>query len=339
MRKKLDRRRVALVVLPGMPIFELAVPCEVFGIDRSDLTECWYEFGIHPVGNGVQVAHGFGAPDHHDSSGLSGAGTVLVPGCRTIHDAAPPQLLDALREAHSEGARIAGICSGAFVLAEAGLLDGRRATTHWMHADELVRRYPTVSVDADVLYVQQDRIWTCAGTAAAIDLCLELVRQDHGAAIANEVARRMVAPPHRDGGQAQYIRTPQVAAGDALGDVLTWARANLQHDLAISDLAAHAGVSHRTLIRRFQTTTHTTPQRWLARERVMLAQELLETTSLPIERIAARTGHGSAVNLRVQFQRHLGVPPSAYRATFNTGRVAADATAHPGELVTHRGSR
>lgn len=325
MGKKLDSRRVAVVALPGTPIFELAVPCEVFGIDRSDLTQSWYDFAVHTVGRDVRVAHGFAAPDRHDVSALSGAGTVLVPGCRNVHEGAPPQLLAALCDAHAQGGRIAGICSGAFVLAEAGLLDGLRATTHWMHAGTLARRYPNVRVDADVLYVQEGRIWTSAGTAAAIDLCLELVRQDHGAAIANEIARRMVTPPHRDGGQAQYIGTTEVAAdGDPLGDVLAWARTNLQHEVSISDLAVRAGVSHRTLIRRFRATTHTTPQQWLARERIMLAQQLLETTALPIDRIAARTGLGTAVNLRLQFQRHLGVPPSAYRATFNTAHDSTE---------------
>lgn len=323
MGKRLDNRRVAVVALPGTPIFELAVPCEVFGIDRSDLAPGWYDFGIYPVASSVSVAHGFGVPDGHDLTSLSGAGTVLVPGCRSIHDGAPPELLAALRAAHNRGARIAGICSGAFVLAQAGLLDGLRATTHWMHAGELARRFPTVTVDGDVLYVQQGRTWTSAGTAAAIDLCLELVRCDHGASIANEVARRMVTPPHRGGGQAQYIRTTTVTAqGDPLADVLAWARTNLHRDLAISDLANHAGVSHRTLIRRFRATTHMTPQQWLARERTTFAQRMLETTALPIDRIAQRSGHGTAVNMRLQFQRHVGVSPSAYRATFNS--VEAD---------------
>ena len=318
MHKKLDSRGVAVVALPGTPIFELAVPCEVFGVDRSDLAPGWYDFGIYPVAGDVSVAHGFGVPDGHDLAALSGAGTVLVPGCRSIHDGAPQQLLAALRAAHDRGARVAGICSGGFVLAQAGLLDGLRATTHWMHAGELARRFPTVTVDGDVLYVQQGRIWTSAGTAAAIDLCLELVRQDHGASIANEVARRMVIPPHRGGGQAQYIRTTTVTAyGDPLADVLAWARANIHRNLAISDLANRAGVSHRTLIRRFRATTRTTPQQWLARERTMLAQQMLETTPLPIDRIAQRSGHGTAANMRLQFQRHVGVSPSAYRATFN----------------------
>jgi AraC family transcriptional regulator, transcriptional activator FtrA len=319
MRKRLDRSRVAVVALPGTPIFELAVPCEVFGIDRSDLAAGWYDFGIHSAASGVSLAHGFGVPAGLDLTDLSGAGTVLVPGCRSIHDGAPAELLAALRVAHDQGARIAGICSGAFVLAQAGLLDGLRATTHWMHASELARRFPTVTVDADVLYVQQDRIWTSAGTAAAIDLCLELVRRDHGAAIANEVARRMVTPPHRGGGQAQYIRTTSVTPhGDPLADTLAWARANLDRELSIVELADRAGMSHRTLIRRFRTTTHTTPQQWLARERIMAAQQLLETTTLPIDRVAQRSGHGSAANLRLQFQRHVGVTPSAYRATFNS---------------------
>ncbi len=317
MHKKLAKHRVGLVAIPGTPIFEVALAWEVFGIDRRDLTPDWYELVVHPTTPDAVLAGGFVAAQPTPLRGLRHADTVLVPGCAGIHDAAPPALLEELRRAHERGARIAAICSGAFVLAQGGLLDGRTATTHWMHADELARRHPQVSVDASVLYLQQDTIWTSAGTAAGIDMCLEIVRTDHGAAVAAEVARRMVMPPHRTGTQAQFVRRPLPPRGTTPEQqLLDWARAHLNDDLTVRSLADRSGLSHRTLIRKFKATTGLTPQDWISRERVTLAQQLLETTALPVDRVAQHCGLGSAANLRIQFQRHVSLSPSQYRRTF-----------------------
>ena len=220
----------------------------------------------------------------------------------------------AVREAYERGARIAAICSGAFVLAEAGLLDGRRATTHWMHANELAQKYPAVQVDASVLYLEDRGVHTSAGTSAAIDLCLDLVRRDRGAAVANALARRIVAPPHRAGGQAQYV-TALVAddEGSRLSEIAGWARERLATRIRVRDLARRAHVSERTLIRWFEASFGYTPGAWLARERLRLAQELLETTELSIDRIAADCGFGSTAGLRAAFTRHVHTSPTEYR--------------------------
>jgi AraC family transcriptional activator FtrA len=308
---------VALAALPGTPIFELSVPCEVFGIERPDIHQPWYALRVCPTGPSTVLAGGFVADQPGSMDDLAAADTVVVPGCTSIHDEPPTQLIAAIQEAHTRGARVVGICSGAFVLAHAGLLRGRRATTHWMHADELARRFAEITVDPGVLYVQDRGVFTSAGTAAAIDLCLELVRQDYGTAAANELARRMVTPPHRQGGQAQYLRWP-VPPGVHRELTLTmeWARANLQRQITIEQLAQRAYMSRRTLIRRFHDTVGIAPQQWLLRQRLLAAQDLLESTSLPVEQIAERSGMGSAANLRHHFNKQLGISPLAYRSTF-----------------------
>jgi transcriptional regulator GlxA family with amidase domain len=308
--------RVRVVAIPGTPVFELAIACEVFGIDRSDLVPGWYDFAVCPTAPGAEIAAGFVAGQPGTLDELTQADSVIVPGCRSVQDAAPPALLDALRAADRRGARIAAICSGAFVLAEAGLLDGRQATTHWMHADDLARRYPAVTVTAPRLYIQQGNVWTSAGTAAGIDLCLELVRCDFGAAVATELAARMVVPPHRDGSQAQYVRRPVFARSARIGDLADWGRHNLGNGLTVARLARHASVSERTLIRWFSAETGLTPQRWILRERLSLARELLETTHLSVDRVAEQSGLGSAANLRTQFRTQLGVTPTGYRRAF-----------------------
>ena len=315
---------VAVAVTPGAPIFELAVPSEVFGIDRPYLVDPWYELRLCAVEPGsTPVAGGFSVQTPHGLEALAVADTVIVPACTNVHAAPDPALLDALRDAHARGARIAAICSGAFVLAAAGLLAGRRATTHWMHADELSRRYPDVHVDPSVLYVQDGGVFTSAGTAAGLDLCLELVRQDHGAAVANMLARRIVIPPHRSGGQAQFVETPMPRAGDGLARLLDWALARLDQPLTLADLAREAHLSTRTLARRFETATGMTPMRWLVAQRVRRAQQLLEATDEPVERIAELAGFGSAANLRQHFSRVIGVSPLGYRRTFrHTGTAA-----------------
>jgi len=301
----------------GAPIFEVAVPCEVFGIDRPDIADPWYRFTVCPSNPPTTLAAGFVAGQTGTMRDLARAHTVIVPGCTSVHDHPPPALVEAVADAHARGARIVGICSGAFVLAYAGLLDGRRATTHWMHAEELARRFPSVTVDASVLYVEDRGVFTSAGTAAAIDLCLELVRQDHGTAAANELSRRMVTAPHRDGGQAQYVRWPvPPTAGDGLAPVMEWVQANLHRHITVEDLAQRSYVSRRTLIRRFQAAVGTAPQAWLLRQRLLAAQDLLETTDLPVEQVADRSGMGTAANLRHHFNAQLGVSPLSYRRTF-----------------------
>lgn len=310
---------MALAVTPDAPIFELAIPCEVFGTARPELADPWYDFQVCASEPETTVASGFIAHDAGTMTDLATADTLIVPACANVHDDPPSVLVEAVRAAHAAGARIVGICSGAFVLAAAGVLDGRRAATHWMHADELARRYPQVRVDPAVLYVEDTGVFTSAGTAAGLDLCLELVRQDHGAAVANALARRLVVPPHRDGGQAQYVEQPVAIAADrTLAPLLEWARSNLHLPLTMADLARHGHLSRRTLARRFQQTIGMPPLRWLQHERIRHAQLLLETTTLTIDSIATQTGLGSSTNLRRHFSHHVGLTPQAYRRTFRT---------------------
>ena len=318
----MSRRTVAVVVTEQVPVFELAVPCEVFGVDRSDLAPDWYRFALCAVDTGpIRTTAGLVVDRPRGLAALNRADTVIVPACARAVQAAPPApLLAALRRAHARGARIASICTGAFVLAAAGLLDGRRATTHWMNAADLASRYPRVTVDPTVLYVDDGDVLTSAGTAAGIDLCLHMVRQDFGTEVANAVARRMVVPPHRDGGQAQYVNLPvSPVTGNGLAGVLDWARGRLDQPLTVADLAAYAHTSPRTLARRFRSTTGATPLQWLLGERLRLAQQLLESSDEPVERIAERAGFGTPANLRQHFGRATTVSPQAYRRAFRSG--------------------
>jgi transcriptional regulator GlxA family with amidase domain len=322
-RKK--RHVVAAVVFPKMAPFELSVPCEVFGLDRSDLVDPWYGFfvaGTQPGPLSTEV--GFTIETPHGLDDLRRADTIIIPA--DYKGTPPEELLEALRTAHGRGARILSFCSGAFVLAAAGLLDGRRATTHWMHADELARLHPAIDVDPRVLYVDAgDGIYTSAGTAAGIDLCLHIVRLDHGAEVANAVARRMVVPPHRDGGQAQYVDLPVPIRSDddPIGRVLGWMLEHLDEQTSVDALAARAHMSPRTFARRFRAVTGTTPHQWLLSQRILFAQRLLETTDEPIELIASRAGFGSAANLRHHFGREVDASPLAYRRTFRRAAEAA----------------
>ena len=310
--------RVATVVDRKVAMFEVAVPCEVFGIDRPELADPWYSHVIcTPEPGRIDTGQGAALDVRHGLEELARADTIVVVP-PWLHDQPHSGLLDALRGAHRRGARIVSVCSGAFVLAAAGLLDGRRATTHWMHAEEMATRYPRVIVDPRVLYVADEDVMTSAGTAAGIDLCLHLVRLDHGAEVANAVARRMVVPPHRDGGQAQYVEAPVPASDgdDPIGSVLGWMLQHLDHDLAVEDLARRAAMSPRTFARRFRAATGTTPHQWILGQRVLLAQRLLETTDEPVERVASRSGFGSAAGLRAHFQRAVSASPLSYRRTF-----------------------
>jgi len=310
---------VAVVAFDGLSMFEFAVAVEVFGPQhRITAGEPWYRLLVcaatpAPVttGNGLRIE-----PTHRLEA-LRGADTVIVPPCDAPYEVAP-EVLDALRAAHRRGARLVSLCTGTFVLAAAGLLDGRHVTTHWADSAELGRRYPAVEVDPDVLYVDGGDILTSAGSAASIDLCLHLVRADHGAAIATRLARHLVVPPYRDGGQAQYIDTPLPAVDDTdlFADALAWAQEHLDQPVTVEELAARSAMSRRTFARRFRASTGTTPYRWLLQQRIHRAQHLLETTDLPVDAVAARSGLVNAGNLRKHFARLLRTAPQSYRHTF-----------------------
>ena len=310
-----ERHLVAVVALPGVAQLEFGIAYEVFGAERPWLSH-WYDFRVVAgVPGPIRTEGGLLLDQAYDVDSLVEADTIVVlPGA---DHTGTPELAEALRAAHARGARIASICTGAFVLAAAGLLDGRRATTHWAHADRLSADYPAIDVDPDVLYVEDGNVFTSAGAAAGIDLSLHLVRCDFGSEIANMLARRMVVPPHRDGGQAQFVATSVPRCdNDSLAPLLDWALNNLDRPLTLEELAREANVSTRTLVRRFQAATGTTPLRWLLAQRVARAQHLLEQTDDPIERVATLAGFGTAVNLRQHFTRAVGVPPLAYRRTF-----------------------
>ncbi|MFE5614922.1 helix-turn-helix domain-containing protein [Streptomyces sp. NPDC056470] len=308
---------VALAITDGMLHFELSLATEVFGADLTHIVDPWYDFALCGPG-AVQVGRFRLDPDH-GLDHLRRADTVIVPGWADVDQDPPAELVDAVRAAHEAGARVVSLCTGAFVLAAAGLLDDRVATTHWAHTEELIRRHPQVTVDPDVLYVDNGSVLTSAGKAAAMDLCLHLVRLDHGSAVANTIARRLVVPPHRDGGQAQFVTTPVPAPGNhPLAGLLPWVLQRLDQALTVEDLARQAGMSSRHLGRHFRSVTGTTPLQWLLTQRIRHAQELLETTDDTVDTIATATGMGTATTLRRHFARTVGVPPDTYRRTFRT---------------------
>lgn len=320
--------RVATIALDGVAAFELGVICEVFGVDRTEQGFPAYQFAVcSPDGGPVRCRSGYQIAPDHDLAPVEDADVVAVPARGHGIDAAgrvPETVLDALRRAADRGAYVVSVCAGAFVLGEAGLLDGRRCTTHWMHTDELARRFPAAKVDPDVLYVSDGPILTSAGTAAGIDACLHLVREEQGSAVATALARRMVVPPHRDGGQAQYIETP-VAPGPAavsLTPVLTWMQAHLDQEQTVESLAARAHMAPRTFARRFRAETGAAPHDWLTGQRVLLARQLLEETDLSVEQIAVRTGFGNGAALRHHFTQRLSTSPLAYRRRFGDAAPA-----------------
>ncbi|MEV6606555.1 helix-turn-helix domain-containing protein [Kutzneria sp. NPDC051319] len=308
---------VALAAADGMRHLELAVACEVFGADLSGVVAPWYEVVICASG-AVRIGRFRLEPDH-GLDRLAHADTVIVPALADVDADPPADLVEAVRAAHEAGARVVSLCTGAFVLAAAGLLDGRRATTHWAHTGALAARHPRVEVDPDVLYVDSGSVLTSAGKAAAMDLCLHLVRSDHGSAIANTIARSLVVPPHRAGGQAQFVTAP-VPAQDhhPLAELLPWATQRLDQPMTVEDLARRANMSSRNLGRHFRSVTGSTPLQWLLTQRIRHAQELLETTDDSVDAIAAAVGMGTAATLRRHFNRTVGVPPDAYRRTFRS---------------------
>ncbi|MEW5355052.1 GlxA family transcriptional regulator [Streptomyces sp. 16-176A] len=317
---------VATVLLDGVHPFELGVVCEVFGIDRSDDGLPRYDFAVVSAEGPALGTHvgGLSVTTPYGLDRLEEADLIAVPaGDDFTTRVYPPALLDALRRAVDRGARVLSVCSGVFVLGAAGLLEGRRCAVHWHHVDELRRQYPHAVVEPDVLYVDEDPVITSAGTAAGIDACLHIVRKEQGPEVANKIARRMVVPPHRDGGQAQYIERPLPKSPcDTVGEVLVWMEQHLDQEVTVEQLAARALMSPRTFARRFQQETGTTPYRWILRQRVLLAQRLLEGTDETMDAIADRTGFGTAAALRHQFVRALGTTPNAYRRAFRGPQAA-----------------
>ncbi|MDP9867808.1 MULTISPECIES: helix-turn-helix domain-containing protein [Streptosporangium] len=312
---------IALATAGHLLHFELAVAYEIFGTPPGEATGDWYEVLL--CGPGPVRIGPFTVEPDHGLERLTGADTVIVPACADIDDPPPPELLEAVRAAHESGARVASLCTGAFALGAAGLLDGRRATTHWAHAAELSARHPRAVVDPDVLYTDNGSVLTAAGKAAAVDLCIHLIHLDHGAAVANSVARRLVMPPHRPGGQAQFVATPMQVTGDhVLVGLLAWVRQRLDQPLTVTDMARKANMSPRNLGRQFQAVTGQTPIQWLLAQRVRRAQELLEATDESIEAVALAAGMGTATTLRRQFKRIVGVPPDSYRRSFRGARPA-----------------
>ncbi|MEU6716045.1 helix-turn-helix domain-containing protein [Nonomuraea sp. NPDC046802] len=302
--------RVAAVIVPPVLSFDVSIPIMVFNsVPHYDVRVCTARPGPVPT---------VGGPDLVVTDGLNtveGADTVIAVG--SGGEPAPTEVLDALRKAADDGARIAALCTGAFVLAQAGLLDGRRATTHWGLAGDLAARFPSIDVQPDLLFVEDGGIFTSAGAAAAIDLCLHLVRIDYGAAVANTVARLAVVPPTRPGGQAQFIETPlPPERGISLAPTRAWALAHLDRPLTLADLAAHAKTSVRTLTRRFHAETGLSPLQWLLHRRIDRARQLLETTELPMDQVAGKSGLGSADSLRKHMVGRVGLTPTAYRASF-----------------------
>jgi AraC family transcriptional regulator, transcriptional activator FtrA len=320
---------VAIVVYDGVALFELAAANDVFGTDITTASgERLYEVIICGPAASVTTEAGFRMEVTRGLDALDQAQTVVV--LPTLFpEKVSAEVLEALRQARSRGQRLMSLCTGAAVLAAAGLLDGHTATTHWSECADLARRYPRVTVDPGVLYVDEGDLLTSAGSAASLDLCLHVLQRDYGTQVATRVARDLVIPLHRPGGQAQYIETPvpEPDGGDLFADTISWLQANLDQEVTVADLAARAAMSPRTFARRFPASTGTTPLTWILRERVRLAQRLLETTDLPVDAIAGKTGFGTADNLRKHFGRMLHTTPQTYRRTFRDPAPLTPATA------------
>lgn len=315
---------VAILIYDHINPFELAVATEVFALDRPELGIEWYRTFVCAVEpRPIPTRAGFSIFTSYDLTHVAQADTVIVPSTTPGNMVIPDPLLEALREAYRRGARIVSFCTGAFVLAAAGLLNGRRAATHWLWSSQLAREYPLIRVDPSVLYVDDGQVFTSAGTAASIDLALHIVRKDYGAEIASAVARRMVVPLVREGDQVQYIRLsiPGLSEPSPFSAILQWMETHLHEELTIERLASETNMSPRTFARHFREATGTTPHRWLLQQRIMLAQRLLETTDESIEHIASLCGFSSAAMLRIHFQHFVHISPQAYRHTFNVKRA------------------
>jgi len=312
---------VAALVYDGLCTFEFAIAAEVFALPRPELGAPLYRFAAVAVDAGpLRAAGGLEVRAADGLERLTEAHTIVVPGWRGRDTPVPQPLLDALVSAHARGARLLSICSGAFVLARAGLLRGRRATTHWRYLDELQAVDAGIEVEAHALYVEADRVLTSAGSAAGLDLCLHVVRQDYGAAVVNSVARRLVLPAHRQGSQTQFVPAPMGRERGPIAPLLDAVRADLTRPWRVNDLAQAARLSRRTLLRRFREATGTSPGRWLLEQRLQRARDLLESSDASVDRVAERSGLGSAESLRRHFRRAFGIAPSAYRRAFQHRR-------------------
>lgn len=312
-----DPLDVAIVAYDGLCTFEFGIAVELFALPRPELGDGWYRAAVVAESSGpMRATGGLTVTADAELDRLRRSGTIVIPGW--TGDPSPP-VVEAVAASHADGARIMTICSGVFLLAATGLLDGRRATTHWRHLDRLRREHPEVRIESNVLYVDEGELVTSAGSAAGIDAGLHLIRRDHGAAIANQVARRLVVPPHRDGGQRQYVPEPiaPVDADAVIAEVCDWAVEHLAEPLSVPMLAERAGQSPRTFARRFGEATGTTPKRWLVEQRVLAARRLLETTSASVEEIAGLVGFGSTVTLRERLHASIGVTPTIYRQRFS----------------------
>lgn len=314
--RSLSYRDVAVLAYSGMATFELGIVVELFGLPRPEFSD-WYRFKVCALDPGSLLATGgLTITPRHGIEALSRAGTIVIPGWRTEQQP-PEQLVKRLRRAHGRGARLVSICSGAFVIAATGLLNGRRATTHWRYAAKLAQMYPMIKVEPDVLYVDEGDVLTSAGSAAGIDLCLHIVRKDFGESVANQVARRLVVYPHREGGQAQFIdRAVPEEDSPWLATLQEWTQGHLDEELSVEQLANQVGMSKRTLSRRFALQAGTSPIEWLIGLRLARAKQLLEKTTRGIEEVASASGFGSAPTLRHHFRQRLGTSPAAYRSHF-----------------------
>ncbi|HUR06486.1 MAG TPA: helix-turn-helix domain-containing protein [Nonomuraea sp.] len=311
---------VAVLAFDGMSPFELGCVVEIFGLPRPELGVPWYDLKVcAETSQPLRAVGGFTLQAAHGLDALVSAGTVIVPGVADVRGQVSDELVAALRLAHDRGARMVSICSGAFALAAAGLLDGREATTHWKYAELLQQRFPKVSVNASVLYVDDGDVLTSAGSAAGLDLLIHLIRGDHGPNVANAVARRLVIAPHREGGQAQFIQaavTP-VEDDDAVARAMAWAMDHLARPITVGDLARVAHMSERSFIRHFKRQTGTSPLRWVISQRVAASLPMLEGTAAPVEEIGAAVGFESPVTFRHHFTRTMRTSPSAYRRAFS----------------------
>jgi transcriptional regulator GlxA family with amidase domain len=320
--------RIAVLALDSVVAFDLAIPAQIFGHrderDRYRVSICAERPGAVPTSTGFDIVAG------HGLAAVRRADTVIVPGFEHTEQPVPRAVVDALRAADRRGARMISICTGAFALAAAGILDGRRATTHWRHAAELRARHPEVELDPGVLYVDEGRVLSSAGVAAGIDLCLHVVARDHGAAAANRIARRMVVAAQRSGGQAQFVeRSVPAAADGGLGATRAWMLDRLEQPLTVAGMARHAARSERSFARHFRAETGTTPLRWLHEQRILHARRLLEETELPVEEVAARSGFGTPTTLREHFGRATRTTPTAYRRSFSLSARAGWRTSTP----------
>jgi AraC family transcriptional regulator, transcriptional activator FtrA len=336
------RPTLSVLVFDGMAPFELGAVVEIFGLPRPELElaggprgssslggKLWYDLRVcaEEPGRPLRSVGGFTMTAEHGLDTFAAADTVMVVAVPDVRADVSPAVVEALRAAHQRGARVVSICSGAFALAAAGLLDGREATTHWRYAALLRQRYPQVLVNPDVLYVDGDDVLTSAGSAAGLDLCLHLIRKDHGARIANSVARRLVIPPHREGGQAQFVEAavPGVTEDDAIARAMAWALDHLAEPITVAELAAQAHLSPRTFIRHFSRQAGTSPLRWVIVQRIMASLPLLESSMAPVEEIGAAVGFDSPVTFRHHFLRAMRTSPSAYRRTFGSQGLGSGA--------------